>query len=93
MVDALPNLREKDIMTAREANSLAKRFYLAVQCMYTNKRTKENYAAYRAPIREVTQAFPNTQPFINSINNRILTGELYEALKETRRLIAYQRGW
>ena len=28
--------------------------------------------------------------FIDSINNRILTGELYKALKETRKLIAYE---
>jgi flagellar biosynthesis repressor protein FlbT len=88
---AVPILREKDIMTARQANSPAKRLYLAVQRVYTNKRTKENYAAYRALIREMTKAFPNTQPFIDSIYNRMLTGERYEALEETRRLIAYEK--
>jgi flagellar protein FlbT len=88
---AVPILREKDIMTARQADSPAKRLYLAVQRIYTNKRTKENYAAYRGLVREMCKAFPNTQPFIDSINNRILTGELYEALKEARRLIAYER--
>jgi flagellar protein FlaF len=36
------------------------------------------------------QAAPDTRPFINNINNRILTGHLYKALKETRRLIAYE---
>jgi flagellar protein FlbT len=88
---AMPVLREKDIMTAREANSPAKRLYLTVQRMYTSKRTKENYAAYRALIRGIAEASPNARPFIDSIDNRILTGELYEALKETRKLIAYER--
>ena len=34
---AMPVLREKDIMTARQANSPANRIYLAVQRMYTSK--------------------------------------------------------
>ena len=88
---AMPVLREKDIMTARRANSPAKRLYLCVQRMYTSKRTQEHYAAYRELIRGIAEAAPGTRPFIDSINNRILTGELYEALKEARKLIAYER--
>jgi flagellar biosynthesis repressor protein FlbT len=87
----VPILREKDIMTARQADSPAKRLYLAVQHMYTSKRTQQNYAAYRELTREIVKASPSTRPFIDGINNRILTGELYEALKETRRLIAHER--
>ncbi len=88
---AMPVLREKDIMTARQANSPAKRLYLAVQRMYTSKRTPENYADYRALIRGIAAAVPCAKALIDSINNRILTGELYEALKETRKLIAYEK--
>src|SRR5579863_6906242 len=83
---AMPVLREKDIMTARQANSPAKRLYLAVQHIYTGRRTQQSYSAYRALIRGIAEATPSTRPFIDSINNRILTGELYEALKETRKL-------
>ena len=89
---AMPVLREKDIMTARQANSPAKRLYLAVQRMYTSMRTQENYADYCALIRGIVEAAPCTRRFIDSINNRMLTGELYEALKETRKLIAYEKG-
>jgi flagellar biosynthesis repressor protein FlbT len=88
---AMPVLREKDIMTARQANSPAKRLYLAVQHIYTGRRTQQSYSAYRALIRGIAEAAPSTRPFIDSINNRILTGELYEALKETRKLIAYEK--
>ena len=87
---AMPVLREKDIMTARQANSPAKRLYLAVQRMYTSKRTPENYADYRALIRGIAASVPCAKALIDNINNRILTGELYEALKETRKLIAYE---
>ncbi|MFZ2068063.1 MAG: flagellar biosynthesis regulator FlaF [Xanthobacteraceae bacterium] len=88
---AMPVLREKDIMTARQANSPAKRLYLAVQRMYTSMRTQENYADYCALTRGIVEAAPCTRRFIDSINNRMLTGELYEALKETRKLIAYEK--
>ena len=89
---AVPILRERDIMTARQANSPAKRIYLAVQRMYTSKkRSQDDYALYLRLTGEMLQAAPGAQPFIDAINNRILTGELYKALKETRKLIAYEK--
>jgi flagellar biosynthesis repressor protein FlbT len=88
---AAPILREKDIMTARQANSPAKRIYLAVQLMYTTKSLQENYAVYLRLVREMLAAAPAAKPFIDSINNQILTGELYKALKETRKLIAREK--
>jgi flagellar protein FlbT len=88
---AAPILREKDIMTARRANSAAKRIYLAVQLMYTTKRLQENYAVYRRLVGEMLAAAPAARPFINSIDNQILTGELYKALKEARKLIAQEK--
>jgi flagellar biosynthesis repressor protein FlbT len=88
---AVPILREKDIMTARLANSPAKRIYLAVQLMYTTKSLQENYAVYLRLVREMLAAAPAAKPFIDSINNQILTGELYKALKETRKLIAREK--
>jgi flagellar protein FlbT len=86
----VPILREKDIMTPGRANSPAKRIYLAVQLIYTSKCPEEHHASYFRLAREMLKAAPTTRPFIDSINNRILTGELYKALKETRKLIAYE---
>ncbi len=88
---AVPILREKDIMTLSRANSPAKRIYLAVQLMYTSKRPEEHHALYFRLVRDIVRAAPSTRPYIESINKRILTGELYKALKETRKLIAYER--
>jgi flagellar protein FlbT len=87
----MPILREKDIMTLARANSPARRLYLAVQQMYTSKRPQDHRASYQRLAREILQSTPAAQPFIDSINNRILTGELYKALKEARKLIAYER--
>jgi flagellar protein FlbT len=90
MEGIVPVLHEKDIMTPAQAGSLAKRIYLAVQYMYTSKRPQQHHATYLRLMHEMLQPAPGARPFIDSINNRILTGELYKALKETRKLIAYE---
>src|SRR6202049_4492920 len=83
-----PILREKDIMTAERADSPAKRIYLAVQLMYTAKDPQAHHEVYFGLIRDLTQAAPSLWPYVESINNQILTGEMYKALKEAKKLIA-----
>jgi flagellar protein FlbT len=87
----VPILREKDIMTAGRANSPAKRIYLALQSLYTAKRPQESRALYLRLVRDMLKAAPSTLPYIDAINNRILTGELYKALKAAQKLIAYEK--
>jgi len=86
----VPILREKEIMTPRRADSPAKRIYLALQLIYTSRHPRPYHALYLRLVRETVRAAPGTQPYIDRINNRILTGELYKALKEARKLIAYE---
>jgi flagellar biosynthesis repressor protein FlbT len=86
-----PILRERDIMTPERADSPAKRIYLAVQLMYTSRDPRAHHDIYFALVREIIQAAPSIWPYIESINNRILTGEMYKALKEAKRLIAYEQ--
>lgn len=88
---AVAVLRDKDVMTARRANSPAKRIYLAIQRIYTAKRPRDEFAIYLRLTREMLIAAPGAQPFIDSINNRILTGDLYKALKEASKLVAYEK--
>ena len=86
-----PILREKDIMTESRADTPAKRIYLAVQLMYTAKNPAAYHELYFRLVREITQAVPSMWPLIESINNQILTGELYKALREVKKLITYER--
>jgi flagellar biosynthesis repressor protein FlbT len=88
----VPILREKDIMRQSQVDSPAKRIYFAVQLMYTSKRPQDHYDFYLGLVRRILKAAPSTRPYLERINNRILTGELYKALKETRKLIAYEKG-
>ncbi len=84
-------LREKDIMSLSRADTLAKLIYLAVQFIYTAKRPQDHHALYFQLAGEVLKRAPSAKPYIESINNRILTGEPYKALKEARKLIAYEK--
>jgi flagellar protein FlbT len=87
---AAPVLREKDIMTAERADTPAKRIYLAVQLMYTSRDPRVHHDVYFALIRDIVQAAPSTWPYVEIINNHILRGELYKALKQSRKLIEYE---
>jgi flagellar protein FlbT len=87
---ASPILREKDILTPKRADTPAKRIYLAVQLMYTSRDPRIHHEIYFALVRQIVQAAPSTWQYIETINNQILTGNFYKALKEARKLIAYE---
>ena len=85
-----PILREKDILTSKRADTPAKRIYLAVQLMYTARDPRMHHEVYFALVREIVQAAPSTWTFVESINHQILTGNLYKALKEAKKLVMYE---
>jgi flagellar protein FlbT len=87
----MPILREKDILTPELADTPAKRIYLAVQLMYTSRDPRPHHEVYFALVRDILEAAPSTWPYIEGINNLILTGEMYKALKQARKLIAYEQ--
>ena len=45
----------------------------------------------KAEFGDIISAAPSTTPLVENINNRILTGDLYKALREARSLIAYEQ--
>jgi len=86
-----PILREKDIMTVKRAVTPAARIYLAIQLMYTSRDPRAHHDIYFSLIRDLVQAAPSTWPHVEIINNQILTGDLYKALKAARKLIVYEQ--
>ncbi len=88
---AAPILREKDIMTAELADTPAKRIYLTVQLMYIGKDPQPHHELYFGLIRDIVRAAPSMWPYVEAINHQILTGDLYKALKEAKKLVAYER--
>jgi flagellar protein FlbT len=84
-------LREKDIITAEQATSPAKRIYFAVLLMYTARDPKQHHETYFSLVRDFLLAAPSARPQIEIINNQILTGDMYKALKSAKRLISYEQ--
>lgn len=86
-----PILREKDIMTVDAADSPCKKIYLLVQLMYLSRDPTPHHELYFTLMKETLAAAPSTKPHFDRINNQILTGNLYKALKETAALIDYEK--
>src|SRR6201991_3202140 len=88
--DRIPILREKDILTPETADTPAKLVYLAVQLMYLSPDPMIHHPTYFSLVRDILTAMPSAWPFIEGINNYILNGDLYHALKEAKKLIAHE---
>lgn len=86
-----PILREKDILTSETATTPAKRIYLAIQLMYIDEDSDAARTAYTELYRDFLEAVPSASDIINQINNEILTGALYKALKAAQRLTEYEQ--
>jgi len=86
-----PVLREKDIMTADQANTPAKCIYLAVQLMYTAPDPRLYHQTYFVLMSDLLQAAPSAWSHMVAISNHILAGEMYKALKSAKALISYEK--
>lgn len=86
-----PILREKDILTYETADSPAKRIYLAIQLMYIGENVEIVTKEYFTLVHDIVEAAPSMTTLIDQINNEILTGALYKALKTAKRLIDYEQ--
>ena len=86
-----PVLREKDILTPATANTPAKLIYLAVQLMYLSPDPKQHHPTYFNLLKDMLTVDPNSWSIIEGINNLILEGDLYRALKEAKKLIAHEK--
>ena len=88
----VPLLRQKDILSEKEANSPARRIYFAIQLMYIDLANLElHHKAYWRLVQEFIQAVPSALSVIDAINDHILKGQYYHALKGARNLIEYEK--
>lgn len=85
-----PILREKDVMKEEDATTPSKRVYFLIQCMYISPRPDGYFEKYFKLVREIQEAAPSTALFFATINEKILAGQYYNAMKETRELIKYE---
>jgi len=86
-----PILREKNIMRPEATNTPAKHVYLVIQMMYLSAEPARHHEKYFSLINDLVKAAPSTVPFIDRINNLMLTGSYYKALREASALIAHEK--
>jgi flagellar protein FlbT len=88
----VPILRERDILSERDADSPSRRIYFVVQLMYVDEKgLAEHHKLYWALIRELLAAAPSTAGFVDAINDFVVDKKYYQALKTARRLIDYEQ--
>jgi len=83
-------LREKDVMKEEEADTPCKKVYFLVQCMYIAPNPGEYHKKYFDLVKEIQNASPRTAFFFLAINEKIIEGSYYKAMREARELIKFE---
>ena len=92
VLNAVPVLREKDILKEEDANTPCKRIYLAVQMMYMDTTNLARYHQYYwDKVRAVIDAAPSTTELIDKLSVAVLDAQYYQALKVARELVRYEQ--
>src|SRR3954447_24815647 len=81
-----PMLREKDILTSETANTPVKRLYLCIQLMYLEDDIPKYQDLYMGFVKDLLEAVPSFREPIETASKLIVSGSLYNSLKEVRRL-------
>jgi len=86
-----PILREKDVLQEEEADTPCKKVYFLVQCMYLARNPREYHPKYFELLKMIQQAAPSTAVFFMRINEQIIEGHYYKALREAKDLISHEK--
>ncbi|MBP9868208.1 MAG: flagellar biosynthesis repressor FlbT [Alphaproteobacteria bacterium] len=86
-----PILREKDVMFEEQADTPCKKVYLLVQCMYLARNPREYHPKYFEMLKMIQTAAPSTAVFFMRINEQIIQGHYYRALREAKDLIVHEQ--
>lgn len=82
-----PILREKDVMHEEEADTPCKKIYFLIQCMYMARRPDEYHKKYFDLVKQIQHAAPTTAFIFLAINEKIIEGVYYKALRDAKDLI------
>jgi flagellar biosynthesis repressor protein FlbT len=90
--NSVPVLRQKDIMSLKDADSPCRRIYFAIQLMYVDdKGLPEHHQLFWELSKDVAEAAPSRKGLIAEISDLVLNKEYYQALKLTKKLIDYEQ--
>ena len=85
-------LRQNNIMLPQDADSPAKRIYLAVQLMYVDPSQMDAHQKlYWRLVKEFVDAAPSSLGLVDQVSECIFKESFYEALKLTKHLIEFEQ--
>ena len=88
----IPILRQKDIMSEKDADSPCRKIYFTIQLMYIDEENlTEHHNIYWGLVHDIVKAAPSMVALIDQISDFILNDKYYQALKLARKLIDYEQ--
>ncbi len=85
-----PILREKDVLQEQEADTPCKKAFFLIQCMYLAHDPSLYHTKYFGLVQDIQKASPSSAFFFMQINDMILEGAYYKALKLGKELIKHE---
>lgn len=88
----VPILRQNNILSPSEADTPARRIYLAIQLMYVDKPNIDSHLQiYWQLVREFVQAVPTSVGLVDKISEMIFRENHYKALRSAKKLIELEQ--
>ena len=88
----VPLLRQKDILNEYDAKTPCSQIYFLIQLMYIDEENLLSHQQnYWRVVRELLQAAPSLTGHVDQINESILNGKYYQALKLANELVDYEQ--
>jgi flagellar protein FlbT len=84
-------LRESDIILEQDADTPAKRLYVALEFLYLSDDPTEPENVFISIASDMLKAAPSMAPFILRIHEHLAQREFYQALKVGKELMAYEQ--
>ena len=87
----VPLLRQKDMLTEKDADTVCRQIYYIIQLMYIDKADAVvQHGVYWDLVHPLVKAAPSAVPLVDKISEQILAGQYYRALKLARKLVLYE---
>ena len=91
--NTVPVLREKDIISEENADTLVKKIYFVILSMYVDSKNEQKFHdIYFKLVKELFNACPDQVilALVMEVSQKILEGNHYQALKACKKLLKFE---
>ena len=91
--NTVPVLREKDIISEENADTLVKKIYFVILNMYVDSKNEQKFHdIYFKLVKELFNAYPDQVilALVMEVSQKILQGNHYQALKSCKKLLKFE---